>query len=102
MKQATRLFESECQAVIDPRDGSTEFGAIYIEPVQGTAGYIVPPPGYFEALVPALREHGLLVVVDEIQMGFFRTGRLWAIEHFGIRPDILIFGKALTNGLNPL
>lgn len=102
VKQITRLFESECQAVVDPRTGSTEFGALYIEPVQGTGGYIIPPPGYFEALVPVLRDHKLLIVVDEVQMGFFRTGRLWSIEHFNVRPDILVFGKSLTNGLNPL
>ena len=47
-------------------------------------------------------EHGILVVDDEIQMGFYRTGKMWAIEHFDIQPDIIVFGKALTNGMNPI
>jgi len=49
-----------------------------------------------------LDQHGILLVVDEIQMGVYRTGKLWSIEHFGVKPDVLVFGKALTNGLNPL
>ena len=49
-----------------------------------------------------LDEYGILLVVDEIQMGFYRTGKLWSIEHFGVTPDVLVFGKAITNGLNPL
>ena len=49
-----------------------------------------------------LDKHGILLVVDEIQMGFYRTGKLWSIEHFGVTPDIIVFGKAITNGLNPL
>ena len=49
-----------------------------------------------------LDQHGILLVVDEIQMGFYRTGKLWSIEHFGVKPDVIVFGKAITNGLNPL
>jgi len=49
-----------------------------------------------------LDEHKIFLVDDEIQMGFFRTGKFWAIEHFGVAPSIVVFGKALTNGLNPL
>ena len=49
-----------------------------------------------------LDKHGILLVVDEIQMGFYRTGKFWSIEHFGVKPDMIVFGKAITNGLNPL
>ena len=66
--------------------------------MQGTGGYIVPPEGYFPGLKKVLDEHGILLVDDEIQMGFFRTGKFFAIEHFGVVPDVIVFGKALTNG----
>jgi len=102
VEQIARLFENEYHGVLDPRDRQTEFVAFYIEPIQGTGGYIIPPQGYFEKLKKILDTYGILLVVDEIQMGFFRTGTFWAIEHFGVTPDILVFGKSLTNGLNPL
>ena len=63
---------------------------------------MVPPANFFTGLKKVLDEHGILMVVDEIQMGFWRTGKLWSIENFGVKPDILVFAKALTNGLNPL
>ncbi len=97
-----RMFEHEYTGAWNPRTGRTEFGAFFIEPVQGTGGYIIPPKDYFIRLEALCREHGILIVDDEIQMGFYRTGKLWAIEHFRIQPDIIVFGKALTNGLNPL
>jgi 4-aminobutyrate aminotransferase-like enzyme len=70
--------------------------------VQGTGGYVIPPKGYYERLAKLCREYGILLVDDEIQMGFFRTGKLWAAENCNVKPDIMVFGKALTNGLNPL
>lgn len=100
--QFARLFESEYNGVWDPKVGEAEYAAFYVEPIQGTGGYIVPPPNFFRELKKVLDEHGILLVVDEIQMGFYRTGKLWSIEHFGVKPDILVFGKAITNGLNPL
>jgi 4-aminobutyrate aminotransferase / (S)-3-amino-2-methylpropionate transaminase / 5-aminovalerate transaminase len=100
--QFARLFESEAPGVWDSVDGCSEFSAFFIEPVQGTGGYVIPPAGYFEKLKKVLDAYGILLIDDEIQMGFFRTGKLWAIEHFNVRPDALVFGKALTNGLNPI
>src|SRR6201991_931447 len=97
-----RLFETEYNGVLDTKTGQAEFAAFYIEPIQGTGGYVIPPPNFFTGIKKVLDEHGILLVVDEIQMGLYRTGRLWAIEHFGVQPDVLVFGKALTNGLNPL
>jgi 4-aminobutyrate aminotransferase-like enzyme len=100
--QFERLFESEYNGVWDPKVREAEYAAFYVEPIQGTGGYVIPPPNFFKGLKRVLDEHGILLVVDEIQMGFYRTGKLWSIEHFGVKPDVLVFGKALTNGLNPL
>ncbi|MCL2524208.1 MAG: aminotransferase class III-fold pyridoxal phosphate-dependent enzyme [Betaproteobacteria bacterium] len=102
VQQFERLFESEYNGVWDPKAGQSEYAAFYVEPIQGTGGYVIPPPNFFKGLKRVLDKYGILLVVDEIQMGFFRTGKLWSIEHFGVTPDVLVFGKALTNGLNPL
>jgi 4-aminobutyrate aminotransferase-like enzyme len=102
LDQFARLFETEYYGVWDPKAGQAEFAAFYVEAVQGTGGYVIPPQGYFEKLKAVLDAHHVLLVDDEIQMGFFRTGKFWAMEHFGITPDVVVFGKAMTNGLNPL
>jgi 4-aminobutyrate aminotransferase / (S)-3-amino-2-methylpropionate transaminase / 5-aminovalerate transaminase len=102
VKNVSRLFESEYQGVWDPKTKQCEYAAFYIEPLQGTGGYIVPPMNFFKGLKKVLDNYGVLMVVDEIQMGVYRTGKLWSIEHFGVTPDVLVFGKAITNGLNPL
>jgi 4-aminobutyrate aminotransferase / (S)-3-amino-2-methylpropionate transaminase / 5-aminovalerate transaminase len=97
-----RLFETEYNSFWDDKVAECEFGAFYIETIQGTGGYVVPPEGYMRKLARTLKERNLLLVVDEIQMGVYRTGKLWSWEHFGIVPDVFIFGKAITNGLNPI
>ena len=102
VRKFERLFETEYNGVWDPKSQKAEYAAFYVEPVQGTGGYVIPPPNFFRELKKVLDRYGILLVVDEIQMGFFRTGKLWSIEHFGVEPDVLVFGKALTNGLNPL
>lgn len=100
--QFARLFDSEYHAVWDGKAGEAEFAAFYVEAIQGTGGYVIPPPGYFEKLKDVLEARRILLVDDEIQMGFYRAGKFWAIENFNVKPDIVVFGKALTNGLNPL
>ncbi len=102
IKQFERLFETEYYGVVDKKTGKCEFAAFYVEAIQGTGGYVVPPPEYFSQLKQTLDRYGIMMVDDEIQMGFFRTGKFLAIEHFNVVPDIVVFGKALTNGLNPL
>jgi len=102
VKEFARLFESEYNGVWDPKAGQAEYAAFYVEVVQGTGGYVIPPKNYFSGLKRVLDQHGILLVVDEIQMGFYRTGKLFSIEHFGVQPDVIVFGKSLTNGLNPL
>ena len=97
-----RLFEHEYTGAWNPKTGRSEFGALFAEAVQGTGGYVIPPKNYFRRMAAICRQRGILVVDDEIQMGIYRTGKMWAMEHFDIQPDIIVFGKALTNGMNPL
>ena len=72
--------------------------AVIAEPVLGEGGFVVPPPGYFAGVKRICEEHGILFMVDEVQTGFGRTGRLFAIEHFGVEPDIIITAKSLSGG----
>ncbi|NOZ95038.1 MAG: ornithine--oxo-acid transaminase [Acidobacteria bacterium] len=76
--------------------------AVLIEPIQGEGGIIIPPEGYLRRLRQLTAENNVLLVVDEIQSGLGRTGKLFAYEHEGIRPDIVIIGKALSGGMYPV
>jgi ornithine--oxo-acid transaminase len=76
--------------------------AVLIEPVQGEAGVIVPPPGFFAELRQWCQANDVLLIIDEVQSGLGRTGRWFAFEHEGIRPDGLVLGKALGGGLLPV
>ncbi|HET8564327.1 MAG TPA: acetyl ornithine aminotransferase family protein [Candidatus Binatia bacterium] len=76
-----------------------EVAAIFVEPIQGEGGYIVPPPEYLPMLQDLCRRHGILLVVDEIQTGFGRTGKMFASEHWGIEPDIICAAKGIASGL---
>jgi len=77
----------------------SEVAAIFVEPVQGEGGYIVPPASWLARLRSLCDKHRILLVADEVQSGMGRTGRMWAIEHSGVRPDILISAKGIASGL---
>jgi 4-aminobutyrate aminotransferase len=76
-----------------------EVAAIFVEPIQGEGGYIVPPPEYLPMLQELCRKHGILLVADEIQSGFGRTGKMFACEHWGIEPDIICAAKGIASGM---
>jgi 4-aminobutyrate aminotransferase len=73
--------------------------AVIIEPVIGEGGYIVPPPGFLPRLREITREHGILLIADEVQTGFGRTGELFAVRHWDVEPDILVMAKGIASGL---
>jgi ornithine--oxo-acid transaminase len=75
---------------------------ILVEPIQGESGIIVPPDGYLRGIEALCKEHRALFIADEIQSGLGRTGKLFAFEHEGVRPDIVIIGKALAGGFYPV
>ena len=102
VKQFARQFESEYKAIYDPKTNECEYKAFIAEPILGTGGYINAPEWYFKELKEILDAHGIMLVVDEVQMGMFRTGKLWAIENYDVVPDVMTFAKSLTNGMNPL
>ena len=102
IKQFERQFESEYKAIHDPKTNECEFKAFIAEPILGTGGYIDAPRWYFKELKRILDEHNIMLVVDEVQMGMFRTGKLWAIENYDVVPDVMTFAKSITNGMNPL
>jgi ornithine--oxo-acid transaminase len=81
---------------------TSETAAVLIEPIQGEAGIIVPPPGWLAGVRRICDAHGVLLILDEVQSGLGRTGAWFAFEHEGVRPDGLILGKALGGGVLPV
>jgi 4-aminobutyrate aminotransferase len=76
-----------------------EVAAILVEPIQGEGGYVVPPPEFLQGLAAIAAQHGMLFIVDEVQSGIGRTGKMFAIEHAGVQPDIIIAAKGIASGL---
>jgi len=76
-----------------------EVAGILVEPIQGEGGYVVPSAGFFPALRKLCDKYGILLIADEVQSGMGRTGKWWAIEHFGVEPDIITSAKGIASGL---
>ena len=92
---STAALESLLGSVIPP----SEVGAILIEPVLGEGGYVPAPASFLQRLRALCDEHGILLIADEVQSGYGRTGAMWAFQHSGIVPDVVCVAKAIANGL---
>ena len=76
-----------------------EVAAVVVEPIQGEGGYVVPPKSFFERLRALTTKHGILLIADEVQSGMGRTGKMFAMEHFGVEPDIVTIAKGVASGM---
>ena len=98
-EQTVEWCLEELRHLLQTQTAPEETAALLVEPVLGEGGYVVPPSGFLEGLRQVCDEHGILLIADEIQSGFGRTGRWFAHEHFGVTPDIIIVAKGLASGL---
>ena len=99
MKSFERLLESKESPYTDGMHGISSVAAILASPYQSSAGYYIPPEGYLQKLRRIADRFGMLLIVDEIQTGLGRSGKLWAFEHSGIVPDMIVTSKALGGGI---
>jgi 4-aminobutyrate aminotransferase-like enzyme len=99
-KDPDELGEQCAQAIEDVIQYSTsdDVAAFIAEPLLGEGGLIVPPQNYFQAVKRVLDKHGILFIADEVQTGFGRTGAMFALEHYGVEPDILVTAKGIADG----
>lgn len=95
VEHSLQAIEGLFKADIDPK----RVAAIIVEPVQGEGGFYVAPQPFMTALRALCDEHQILLVADEVQTGFGRTGKMFAMEHYGVLPDLLTFGKSVANGI---
>jgi 4-aminobutyrate aminotransferase len=72
---------------------------VIVEPIQGEGGYVVPPVSFFQRLRELTSKHGIMLIADEVQSGMGRTGKMFAIEHFGVEPDIVTIAKGVASGM---
>ena len=95
-KTVVRYLEDQILGKLLPVE---QVAGILVEPIQGEGGYVIPPAGFFPALRDLCDRHGILLIADEVQSGMGRTGKWWAIEHFGVEPDIICIGKGIASGV---
>jgi len=95
-KTVVRYLEDQILGKLLPAE---QVAGILVEPIQGEGGYVIPPAGFFPALRDLCDRHGILLIADEVQSGMGRTGKWWAIEHFGVEPDIICVGKGIASGV---
>ena len=98
-EQTSQWCMDELELLLLTQTAPQETAAILIEPVLGEGGYVVPPQSFMKRLRELCDQHGILLIADEIQSGFGRTGRWFAFEHFGIIPDIMTVAKGLASGM---
>lgn len=91
--------DNELNALFQTTTPPDEVAAIIVEPIQGEGGYVVPPNGFLQRLREICDEHGIMLIADEVQSGFGRTGKMFAIEHWNVQPDILCLAKGIASGL---
>lgn len=91
--------EEQMAALLGTEVEPERVAAVVVEPIQGEGGYVIPPEGFLPWLGQLCRRHGMLLAVDEVQSGMGRTGRMFAYQHTGVQPDLVIMGKALGGGL---
>ena len=96
---ATRLAMDHLQELFQTICPPDEVAAIFVEPIQGEGGYIVPPADFLPALRELADAHGILLCFDEVQSGMGRTGKMFAWEHFGVKPDIITLAKGIASGM---
>lgn len=97
--QKPESCQRQCEAQVEQTlDANPQLGALVIEPILGAGGAVSPPPGYLERLEARCKERGLLIFLDEICVGFGRTGRDFAFQHYGLTPDLMAFAKGLASG----
>ena len=97
-QETTDFCLRELRHLLVMQTAPRETAAIIIEPVQGEGGYVLPSAGFLEGLQSICREHGILLVMDEVQSGFGRTGQWFAHQHWGIEPDVMIMAKGIASG----
>jgi 4-aminobutyrate aminotransferase len=97
-EEATRFALKELDYLLATVSPPQDTAAFIVEPVLGEGGYVPAPPGFLEGLRERADRHGGLLIIDEVQTGFGRTGRFWGHQHSGVRPDVLITAKGLASG----